>query len=557
MTLLELPPITDAVRPVSSPTAADAQAAANMRANRAAMAATRPDLLNHLIAPPADARWTFGRDGALTAMLDSHWWGGNSLPARSAAMMLKDVDRSAAVSCAVAPTHAVQIRELLGRIDPQQAVIVVQPDLAAACIALHCEDFSDAMTTKRLWWAIGPNWADQLQRLLSDHPGLPIPSRYIRTPDVEEGAAGAVITTAGQIFNDAIAARAIQITAMRNAGVRQRHCVLQIAVAAPSRFRLWGNAGSVLAGALLKTTPQHVGVDWMVIDTDIPTTASPLAIASAAAACDAIVMADVARADHPNLLATELPWITWMTTPRVPSFTAVGPHDRLLVTEPAWERLATNAGWPTDRVAVAGWPTVERNSRPAPEPRIALLADVSDLAVPAFTEEFSSHRLLWEMIRNELTRSPFRLGTDVNGYLDRQLRQATIDPATIDRAAFVEKLILPAYAIGVAGALSTANLPVSLHGKGWETTAYRDQAVGEVRSQAAFDQAVDGAVLVRPWPMDFVHEIDAQNRPVITAASTLPRFLIDARSAMQGTASARDDGPILSADVVLSAIARG
>ncbi len=89
---------------------------------------------------------------------------------------------------------------------------------------------------------------------------------------------------------------------------------------------------------------------------DEPLHGSPLALLSAAVECDAVVTADVARADMTDLLPREQPWLTWVTRPRVPAFAAAGPKDALLVADAGLKGLAVDAGWPADRVQVARWP---------------------------------------------------------------------------------------------------------------------------------------------------------------------------------------------------------
>jgi hypothetical protein len=530
MTLLIGPVVVDASCAAVTPSTAALRADANARANRAALAKAQPAVGQLLAAQHAELEWRFARDASLTAMVDGHWWGGNSLPARSAAVMLKDVDATAAASCMVAPVHAAQIRCLLDRTEPQQATLIVQPDLLAACVAMGCENFADDIAAGRLWWAVGPDWADQLDHLLASLPGLAIPTRFIRTSDVTDAAANPIITLAGQVFGRHTSARNERVAQLRNAGARRSSCVARICVVGGSRFRLWANAPGTLRDTLLRTTPQQTAVSWHVVDTDSPITNSPLAIAAAASASDAIVMADVGRANYPNLLASDLPWITWATTPGLPGFSGAGPRDRLLLADPAWQAAATAGGWPPDRIAVATWPTVERVVPPV---RLVLLVDIGDMSPPAFTEEFSSHRLAWEAVRAELTRDPLVASADVNAYLDRRLRSAQIDPASVDRLAFIEKLILPAFAVGVATVLMNATLPLAIYGKGWESTACRDGARGELTTRAAFEQAVQGAALVRPWPVPFRHEIDAQGVPVITPAGSANALVAQARAALE------------------------
>jgi len=516
------------------------------------MQTIQPSLVSAIAPTPSGLTWLFARDGALTATRNGKWWADNSLPAKSAEAMLKDVTSDVAVTCVVAPTHAAQLRVLLDRVSPSHAIVVVQPDASVAHVALHCEDLADAITAKRLWWTIGTDWAAQLERLLTEQPGLPIPGRFVRTPDVDADVADAILPEAQGIFGRHMAKRAQQIATLRISLRRKGTYVKHIAVVAPSRFRLWSNGGSTLARTLAATTPQHVAADWRTIDTDDPTAASPLAVAQAASDCDAIVMADSGRSDNPNLLATDLPWITWVTGGRIPDFAAAGPNDRLLLADQVWRTGAIANGWPTERLAIASQPAARRRPAPTKPAHLAILADIPNLAPPAFTTEFSSHRLVWEAIGEQLTTDPFAVGTDVNDYLYRKLRNAGIDPASVDRLAFIDGLILPAFTVGVAGVLLEAQVPLTLHGAGWDATLCRDHARGPVHTRQAFDAIVNGATaLVRPWPVVFAHEIDATGRLVLTVARSRSQFIADARAMLEDAMPPETTDAALRAEQVL------
>jgi hypothetical protein len=541
------------------PTAADGNAQANVDANVRAIQSAQPGLVDLVEQAPARARWTLARDGSLTATIDRGWWGGNSLPARSAREMLKGVEGAVAMSCMVAPTHAAQVRAFLEHIEPQQGVIVVQPDVESVRITIRCEDFSNEITRKRLWLAVGPDWAAQLDRLLTDLPGLPVPGRFIRLPDVDDEVASAVMSGAQAVFGAHITGRAERLVTVRVTPARRRGFVTKVCVVAPSRFRLWSNAGRVLAETLSSTTPQHVAASWEVVDTDDLTTASPLAVAQAVSRCDAIVTADVGRSDNPSIASSDLPWVTWVTTPRVPRFDPSGSKDRLILADRSWVDVARDAGWTKNKVTIAGWPSRASSSRPSTSgpAHLALLTDVSDLKAPTTVEDYSSQRVVWDAIRDELTGDPFVIGADPGSYLDAKLRKHGISPDAVDRALFVERLILPAYTIGLASVLLEKQVPLLIYGAGWDKTACRDHARGPVRTRDEFDAIVDAAAaLVRPWPLAFAHEIDVVGRPVIGGAGmTRNAFVEFARRSLDRSASGSlvETKP-LRADTVLALV---
>src|SRR5207248_671463 len=138
-----------------------------------------------------------------------------------------------------------------------------------------------------------------------------------------------------------------------------RVCVLMA-----SHFRLWDDAGCALRDALAPTAP--AGVEFVTVDVDDPAAAGPLALAAAAAGCDAVVAADRSRADAPDVVHIDQPWVTWATQPaRLPPRTAAGPNDTLLVADPAWREEAVRRGWPAERVMAAGWPEQMQNGGPS------------------------------------------------------------------------------------------------------------------------------------------------------------------------------------------------
>src|SRR5207244_7363999 len=130
---------------------------------------------------------------------------------------------------------------------------------------------------------------------------------------------------------------------------------------------------------------------------------------------------NVARVDRPNALPAAMPWLTWVTTPRVPRGEGAGPNDAVLLADPGWRQAARDASWPADRIHLAGWPViVDQALRPGAG--LAIAADTRPVEPPDRLSEFSSHLLLWERLRADLARDPFRVGADVHQFLARMLR---------------------------------------------------------------------------------------------------------------------------------------
>ena len=505
---------------------ADVQANANWRANMEALAVTQRELIDRL-APSANATWLFGRDGALTAHdAGGAWWAGCSVPVAAAKAMLKSFGGSGTVACFLRPPSAAAVRVALDRLRANQAVVAIVPDASTAWVILHCENFAADVRGHRLWLAIGDEWERQLVALLRDNEGLPIPSQFVRLSDGTEELAEAMITPAQRVFSDVTHRRASAIGHLLEesgaAVASQRACVL-----APSRFRLWDDAGHTLAQFAAQS-------GWTHVDPDDPACASPLAMARAASQCGALVTPNTGRADLPNVIAPSKPWITWATGPRVPSFIDAGTRDALIVADPAWRDTAIANGWPAERVHVATWPGVELP--PAAKGPLLILADLRPLDPPKEVVEMSSHRLLWDAIADELTRDPFALGSSILDYLHARMRRINISANAIHQRRFIDDLIVPAYARGLADLLRQNGLPLRCAGEGWDAIEMlKSLATGPITTRERFGDAIAAsAALVHVLPTACSHPIADQGRPVVYATHGRESFLRDARAATAG-----------------------
>src|SRR5690349_18616587 len=131
----------------------------NREANRAALAMSQRWVVDAASDFDEAATWLFGRDGFLTAQdLLGRWWAGCSLPKRAGVAMLKRLELRGVVGCLLAPTHAGQVAAALERIAPEQAIVVIQPELSDLRVLMACCDFSEDIRRNRLWLAAGPDW---------------------------------------------------------------------------------------------------------------------------------------------------------------------------------------------------------------------------------------------------------------------------------------------------------------------------------------------------------------------------------------------------------------
>jgi hypothetical protein len=284
------------------------------------------------------------------------------------------------------------------------------------------------------------------------------------------------------------------------------------------QFRLWNDIGH----AMLQATQGIDAAETVVFDADSPTSSSPLALLKAASSCDVILTANTARTDLPGVLPESLPWITWITQPRIPSAALAASNDYLIVTDPALRDAAVRAGWPEARVCLGNWPQVQPaapTARPAGAGCLAIIADTFPLDTPPDLMDYSSHGLLWEYIREELTRNPFALRDDLDGYLATRMAKINIAHANFPRARFIDKLIVPAYQQGLARVLLRGGLPLRLFGAGWDALdEFKPHAAGAISSrQQLQDIAAASAALIHVWPFTLSHPIDALGVPVLTS----------------------------------------
>ena len=161
-----------------------------------------------------------------------------------------------------------------------------------------------------------------------------------------------------------------------------------------------------------------------------------------------MVIANLGGEDLPVLLPLEVPWLTWVTLPRVPRFATAGSHNKLLLVDPNWRALAAEGGWPpgsTSRLPagpIYGMVRAGQESTPGPlnhasdraygrsrsdasdfarpesdkidpasdaDAFLGIIADWSPPEPPERLVDYSSHLLLWNSIRQVLEQDPLLL----------------------------------------------------------------------------------------------------------------------------------------------------
>ena len=532
---------------LSVSTHASTQAAANLAINLGAIRESQPSLYQSFSEIPIEIEWLYARDGALSAMEHGQWLGGCSLPRRAAEAMLARFDVKGAVACFLNPSHASHLRVALRMIRPEQAIIAVIPNLHDLWIALHCEDFSTDIRSHRLWFAAGAEWESSLEQLFEDHAGLPTPAQFIRTPDVEAETIEKLIGAAQTIFSRIGTRRSTTTQSLRDNYLpvkRNRLCIV-----AGSRFRLWNDIGH----AMLTALNGQNDLEQIHFDADDPACASPLALLQSASSCGAILTANTSRTDLPGLLPEQIIWITWVTTARIPGAALSGDNDRLILADPHLRETAIKSGWRKEQIHIGGWPTTSESPTASASRSLSIIVDTFDLKTPPDLMDYSSHSLLWEAIRHELSENPLTL-TDANDFLSNRMTRMGLSEENFPRQRFIEKLILPAYQQGLARVLIKAKIPLRIFGSGWdEIDEFSSYAAGAIASREKFNAAIaQSTAVVHVWPSTLAHPIDAIQKPVVRRRDhKAQNFLSDAKSALAGNLPrAQSTTTALSADLI-------
>jgi len=501
-----------------------------------------------------EVEWVFGRDGALTARdTRGHWLAGCSLPRRAAREMLRKLNVHGSVACFLAPPHAAQISVALEQMRPEQAVVALVPRLDELRAMLRCENFADAIGAHRLWFVAGDAWPAQLAALYEAQTGLAPPAQFIRVPASPDALIEPLVNEAQQVISRITIRRSEQMQSLRARSWR-KPAVPRLCVVAPARFRLWNDLGHAMVGAAREAA--HAGDDltWTLYDADDPASGSPLALTETAGQCSALLTANTARCDLPGLLPDEMPWVTWVTGTRIPSATAAAPSDRLLLADPGAVEQALAHGWHTSRVHVATWracpiaaggfaaggardcETASGDHGHSSGDALLIIANTRLLDAPEDLNDYSSHLLLWESIRDELLRNPRAAGDDVGTYLSARMRKMDISSDGFPTNRFIEHLIVPAHQQGVARALLRERRgDLRIHGENWDRIAeFAPHSHGAVNSREHFaDLLASSRMLVHVWPTRHAHPIDFTGRPILrlgSATAASPRVTAPALS---------------------------
>jgi hypothetical protein len=517
-------------------------AISNARANLLALSSSQPRLAGTIQPPEAELTPVYARDGSLTVFgPDARWWHGCSVPVAAAEAMLSSLDVTGRVACLLAPTLAAHVRVALRRSRSDQAVIAVCPEIVDLQVLVACDDFTEDIRARRLWFVGGDDWAVELGRLFAERPGLATPAQFIRLPVTPAERVERLVPAAQAVFAETNASRAAQLAARRGAWRRAGAPKPRVCVVAPSQFRLWNDAGATLAEAL---EADAGGAEIVAFDPDDPMRSSAVALLDAAESCSVVVAADTFRADLPGVLPDAMPWITWTTRAAgIRPFAGAEAGDAIIVADRAGHRRAVELGWPRARIATGDWPLIPAMPLDtALVAAVAIVADTQPVVMPVVLEEFSSHQLLWNDILRELQNDPFAALGDPVAYLERRMQRGGVSAEGFDVTAFVESLILPAYAQGIVRILMSAGVPVRLYGAGWRQIGeFADAAQGPIRSRGDLARVREyAAAVVDVHPVEGTHPLHRVGLLVLRPDARGRGQFIDAA---QNALRARRDAP--------------
>ncbi|MFI5381327.1 MAG: hypothetical protein ACHRHE_18675 [Tepidisphaerales bacterium] len=528
------------------------QARLNYAAGLAALGGSQPDVAAALPPTPPDIEWLHARDGALSAKVPAAGWLGQcSLPLRAAGELLADLSAPGRVSLLLYPTHAAQVGIVLERLTPQQAVIVLHETLFDAACALACHDFAADIRAGRLYVLAGPEWPGQLDQLLSRHVGLPSPQQYLRTALLAAEAGQRLIEVAGRVINDH-AKRSAAIVEKVQSSLRPR-AEGPVLLLAGSAYHPWDLATPALM-ALLR---DNRAIPHSLLDVDRPDCSSVPGLLAALQGHRAILTAELTRKNLPAALPADFPVVTWLLYGQVPSASTAGPRDRLIVASRELDRRARQGGWNAERVLLAVPPVPVL---PAGGPHLGIIADYVDLDPAQHAFQLSSHRLLFEAIGEELLKDPLAVGSSVMNYLTSRAGQLNLRPENLDLPLFIERLILPVYARGIARLLVSRGLPVRLIGAGWESDEQlRGGHGGNPHNREELYAAIGQCgALVNVWPVDHPPPLQLFGRAVLPTAGRSEAQLIEAARALTRIGSPAgqqgcrpyDTPPVLTAEML-------
>lgn len=405
----------------------------------AAAAIARADL-------PDSAQPAIARDGERTFLFRaedgrSRWLGGSSVPGVRAEALIDAFDVGTGNVLLEGIGQGAELRRLLAKLAPYQAVFVVEENPGAARLVLGLADYSEAIAAGRLVVLAGDRLWEQYEAFFEANPGYLCPDRILSWPSYR-----AVQATA---LAQGVAQRNAAIETRRIALLRGREEARQVSPAATIAIVTNVTEPSTLGVvARLRSAASRLGYTPLVVAPDSPRIMHPAAAESTLqrAAPRRTILLDVAPgglpfrlADGPaSILCTHLQPLSdsWLTG--LPG--EVG----LFVRTPEQREAAIHSGRDPARVHVLG-PAADGGivTRAGGDPtRIAAMVSGRDTSPESVGLHLASHVQIWRKAAELIAD---RVDTYARGDAEAILRRAQdalgmhIESAQV-RAALLERI---------------------------------------------------------------------------------------------------------------------
>lgn len=441
---------------------------------------------------PPSTRSVVGRDGNRTFVWSDaagrlEWLGRTSIPTVRAEELIAAFEPGSRNVLLRGVGSGEEIRLLLGRLAPYQAVFVLEEDPAVAALVLRLRDFSGDLRRGRLVILVAGDVWGELKRFLCDHPGFLTPERVLCWPWFAAADVAAISDQLSSVNSVVAASRNASRQELRSGRLALEHVARSRAIAVVSNVADW----SVLEFAA--RLRHAAGIDGFPCETavlDCPACVHPDAVERKVweAKPSHVVLLDVL----PDGLQCALPKASTMVSvshqqPLAAEWLGRLPDDaRLVVMTAEQHEQAVSAGVSPDRVVLL---------RPAATPGLGdlveagrkgliVVADGPDASPEAVGLHLSSHVALWSTAKHWIER---HVGDYTNERAEEVLAAAeaklgirlTSDEVRQGLIVRIREVLGPAV-IGsmICQRLLETGREFDLYGSGWEHDARMAQRHG-------------------------------------------------------------------------------
>lgn len=424
-----------------------------------------------------------GRDGVLTfAWSDTggvmQWLGRTSMPTVSAPALVEAFGPGPAGILLYTMGSGHEVKLLLERIFPDQAIMVVEPEPWKAGLALRLHDLSAAIRNRRLLLFTGPAAWDEFGAFLVEHPGFFEPQRILSWPWFDHELI-ADITKRVESVNAALDRRRLQLHAVAVGEGRQHLAATHAERPAIAIIAHPFSLAAYRLAALLATAAE---TDWNVQRHlgDAPHQAHPLMIADVLhqhppRMC---ILIDSLPGGLPYALPDSPACVLWTGAhlPEGVSSPQLMRGARLAVASDALRNKAISAGVEPSQVIVVP-PAAQVGLVPSlrsPTRRLAVMADRPDSSPTSAGLHLVTHCRLWEAAREVIRQTADTYdddqADDVVRTAESRLRIRLETPSV--RAGIIERVrarLGPAIVREEClKALMASGLEFDLFGAGWD-----------------------------------------------------------------------------------------